>query len=181
MKLYFNLFLSLILPVSALLVLLSVAYYLLSYNLNIAMKLGTLTGFLLGIAFSALISAVYLFVRTIKIKNHQKELDKELENASKNKPVAIAIDKTLLLLMDNELTFDVVIHSIVNQADVEISNKDLEKGIINIITPNQMINITITKLTAHTSQLHIKAKNYSNRLKQIIEFIKLKEHSFLQY
>jgi len=175
---FFNLFLSLTLPIAALFIALATAYFTLDYGFGKALKLGTLAGFLSGLGFSAVMATVLLFMRKVqsahKISNDPNAaISHRSENGS--------IDKQFILLMDKVMAFDVLIQSIIDQKLGEVGKGSKRKGTITVHTPEQSIDISVAKLTEHTSQVHIKAEAYSEPLKQIINYTKLKEHSFLQY
>lgn len=178
MKPFINLFISIGLPVSALFVVAATIYFSLNYDLDKAIKLGMLTGFFLGIGFSAVMAGLLLFMRKLRTADSQKtELESDIVYASSNGPV----DQKLILLMDQELAFEVAIHSIIDQDIGDVSQGNKRKGTISISTPEQMIEIAISILTKHTSQVKIKAETYNSSVEQIIHYLKNKEHSFLQY
>jgi len=179
MRIFLNLFLSLILPVSTLFIALSVGYFMLDYDLSKALRLGTVAGFILGILFSAVMSAVLLFLRgarTMHIgKTHAEE---NIVHQTNSGP----IDKKFILLMDKLLAFDIIIQSVIDQKIGEVGKGTKRRhGNITIFTPEHSINIVVEKLTKHTSEVRIKADNYSEDVKQIITYTKNKENSFLQY
>ena len=179
MKPFINLFLSIGLPVSALFVVATTIYFSLNYDLSKAIKLGMLTGFLAGVGFSIVIAGIILLIRKTRTTHNQKTEPEStiIIQESTNRPV----DDKLLLLMDRELAFEVAIHSTIDQNIGEVSQGDKHKGTISISTPEQMIDIAISALTEHTSQVEIKADAYSISVQQIINYLKVKEHSFLQY
>ena len=117
-------------------------------------------------------------MRKLRTADSQKtELEIDIVYASSNGPV----DQKLILLMDQELAFEVAIHSIIDQDIGDVSQGNKRKGTISISTPEQMIEIAISILTKHTSQVKIKAETYNSSVEQIIHYLKNKEHSFLQY
>ena len=83
--------------------------------------------------------------------------------------------------MNRELAFEVAIHSIIDQNIGEVAKGSKREGTISIHTPEQMIGISISLLTKHTSVLEVKADAYNMSVQQIINYLKLKEQSFLQY
>jgi len=178
MRAFFNLFLSLVLPVTVLFIVLATGYFTLDYDLGKAFKLGTLTGFITGILFSAVMATVLLFMRKARVAHSIKNdphsaITHEFENGS--------IDKQFILLMDKVMAFDILIQSIIDQKLGEVGKGNKRQGTITVHTPEQSIDISVAKLTEHTSQVHIKAEAYSEPLKQIINYTKIKEYSFLQY
>ncbi len=177
MRAFINLFLSILIPLSILSIIASIGYFSLNYDLSKAIKLGMLSGAMVGIGLSFIV-AIALFIKRLLQKTHIKK---------KNEPVIVhegsngPIDTSLLLLMDRELAFEVALHSIIDQDIGEVTKGDKQKGTISIHTPEQLINIAVSKLTKHTARIELKADTYSKGVQKIIEYLKLKEHSFLQY
>ena len=178
MRAFINPFLSIVLPISALFIVVGIGYFSINYDLGNAMKLGILAGVLSGTGFSVVMAGLLLFMRNVRTAHNQKtEAEYDIVQESTNG----AVDQKLILLMDQELAFEVVIHSIIDQDIGDVSQGDKRKGTISISTPEQMIDIAVFVLTKHTSQVKIKAKTYNSSVKQIIHYLKNKEHSFLQY
>ncbi len=178
MRPYLNLLFSIVLPISALFVVVSTIFFSLNYDLGKAFKLGTLAGVLIGVGFSVIMAGVLLIIRKARTKHIQiTQPESHILHESTNGP----IDKTFMLLMDRELAFEVAIHSIIDQNVGEVTKGSKQKGTISIHTPEQMIDIAISSLTKHTSQIEVKADAYNMSVQQIINYIKLKEDSFLQY
>ena len=178
MRPFLNLLFSIGLPISALFVIAATIYFSLNYNLDKAIKLGVLTGFIIGLGFSFIMSGVLLIMRKVRTKHiYMTQPESHIVHESTNGP----IDKKLLLLMDRELAFEVTIHSIIDQNIGKVTTGSKRNGTISISTPEQMIGISISSLTKHTSQLEVKADAYSENVQQIINYLKLKEQSFLQY
>ena len=178
MRAFFNLFLSLVLPVTGLFIVLATGYFTLDYDLGNAFKLGTLAGFISGVIFSAIMSAVLFFMRKARVAHTIKnDPHSAISHPSENG----SVDKQFILLMDKVMAFDVLIQSIIDQKLGEVGKGDKRKGTITLQTPEQNIDIMVKRLTEHTSQVHITAGKYSESLKQIINYTKTKEYSFLQY
>ena len=178
MRAYLNLFLSIVLPVSVLFTVAATVYFSMNYDLGKALKLGTLAGVLLGTGFSVVMAGILLIMRKARAKHIQiTQPESNILHESTNGP----IDKKLMILMDRELAFEVAIHSIIDQNIGEVTKGSKRKGTISIHTPEQMISLAITSLTKHTSQIEVKADAYNMSVQQIINYIKLKESSFLQY
>ena len=178
MKPFINLFLAIGFPVSALFVVAATIYFSINYDLSKAIKLGMLAGFLTGVGFSIVITGVLLLMRRIRSTNveesqYQSNLDDDVRDE--------AVEEKLMLLMDKELAFEVAIHSIIDQDIGDVSRGDKRKGTMSIRTPEQMIKIAISSLTKHTSQLEVKAETYNKEVEKIINYLKVKENSFLQY
>jgi len=178
MKALINLFLSIILPISTLFIIISIIYFSINYDLDEALKLGILAGFIIGLSFSVIMSGVLLIMRKVRTKHMQMtQPDSHIRHESTNDP----IDEKLILLMDKELAFEVAIYSIIDQNIGEVTKGSKHEGTIDIYTPEQMIGLSISPLTKHTSQLEVKADSFNTSVQQIISYLKLKEQSFLQY
>jgi hypothetical protein len=178
MQAFFNLFLSLILPITALFVAFATGYFTLSYTLGKAFRLGTLSGFIMSIVFSAVMAAILVFMRKARVAHEvRNDPNSGITHHSENG----SIDKRFILLMDRLMAFDVLLQSIIDQKLGEVGKGNKRDGTITVYTPEQNIYIAVSKLTEHTARVHIKAEAYSEPLKEIINYTKLKEHSFLQY
>jgi hypothetical protein len=178
MRAFINLFLSIVLPISALFIVVAIGYFSMTYDLGKAMKLGTLAGVLSGTGFSIVMAGLLLFMRKVRTTHSPKtEAEYDIVQESTNGPV----DQKFILLMDRELAFEVVIHSIIDQDIGDVSQGDKRKGTIRISTPEQIIDIAVSSLTKHSSQVEVKADTYNTSIEQIIHYLKNKEHSFLQY
>jgi hypothetical protein len=178
MRVLINLFFSIILPISALFIVAAIIYFSISYDLNKALKLGVLAGFIIGFGFSFIISVILFIIRKIREKHIlMTQPESHIAHESTNGP----IDKKLMLLMDRELAFEVALYSIIDQNIGEVSKGSKREGTISIYTPEQMINLSISTLTKHTSQLEVKADAYNMSVQRIINYLKIKEQSFLQY
>ena len=178
MRVFFNIFLSLVLPVTGLFIVLAIGYFTLNYDLEKAFKLGTLAGFISGISFSAVMAAVLLFLRKARVAHSvRSDPNSAISHPDENG----SVDKQFILLMDKVMAFDLLIQSIIDQKLGEVEKGNKRKGTITLNTQEQNIDISVKKLTEHTSQVHIKAGTYSEALKQIINYTKTKEYSFLQY
>ncbi len=178
MRPYINLLFSIGLPISVLFVVVATIYFSLNYDLNKAIKLGMLSGFITGVGFSMIMAGILLIMRKARSKHIQiTQPESHIHHESTTGP----IDKTFMLLMDRELAFEVAIYSIIDQNIGEVTNGSKRKGTISIHTPEQKVNLAITSLTKHTAQVEVKADAYNMSVEKIINYIKLKESSFLQY
>jgi len=178
MKAFFNLFLSLGVPISALFIVMATGYFMTDYDLSKALKLGTLSGFLSAIVFSLFMAAVLLLMRKARSARTAKiNPESTIIHESENGP----LDKTFILLMDKVIAFEVLIHSVIDQKLGDIKSGNSNEGTITVQTPEHNIDISVSKLTDHTSEVKIKAGVYSPSVKQIINYTKMKELSFLQY
>ncbi len=173
-------------PMSMIMIIGSVAYFSVNYNFTKAMKLGVLSGILLGLGIS-LIAALFLLITRRGGKPLQESINLHEEPKSNNKDIPLvdmqnAIEQKLMLLMDKKLAFEVALYAITDQNIGEITTNDTkESSIITLHTKEETIQITITSLTRHTSQIILKTERNSKYAHKIISYIKEKEHSFLQY
>ena len=143
-----------------------------------ALKLGTVAGVLIGLGFSVIMTGILLLMRKARAKHIQiTQPESNIIHESTNGPA----DKKFMLLMDSELAFEVALYSIIDQNIGEVTKGNKRDGTINIFTPKQMISIAISPLTKHTSQIEVKADAYNMSVQRIINYLKLKETSFLQY
>jgi len=205
MKKFFNLFLILFMPLSILFTALAVVYYSIDFEFSKSIKLGILTGVLSSLIFSIIITPTILILRVVRSKKaHTEILSADSHNVSKafiQKPIvyesktpstqknemSIAISKPdlieekLMLLMDNELAYEVSLASVNHQKIGNIIYKNKEEGVILIRTEEREIKMHITSLTKHTAQVLITTTIDNSNMKNIISMLKEKEHSFLQY
>ncbi len=179
MRAYFNVFLSMIVPVSGLFILLAVGFFMMEYDLNKALKLGVVSGFMIAVLFTAVMAPIFIFMRQIKLKSITKNQPTQeiLEKIDEG-----PLDEKLLFLMRKETTFEVAIQAIIDQHIGEVSKESRKKtGTIEISTAVQTITLQISTLTKNTSEMKLKAKIYNENVAQIINYLKAKEHSLLQY
>lgn len=179
-------------PISMIMTIVSVAYFSVDYNFTKAMKLGVLSGVLLGLGISFISTIVLLIKRRVgkpaqETMQVHKEIDrkpKETDQKTKEVPVEIpnSIEHRLMLLMDKKLGFEVALYAITDQKIGEITTKETkESSMIILHTLEETMQIIITPLTRHTAQVLLKTERNSKYDQKIISYIKEKEHSFLQY
>ncbi|MBT8343247.1 MAG: hypothetical protein KJO45_00880 [Sulfurovum sp.] len=191
MRTYLRLFFNLLMPISMIITIVAIAYFSVSYDFTKAMKLGVLSGVLLGFGFS-LVAALFLLVTRSVKKPVQGSLSihEEPKNNNRNIPIKEtpvvnmqnAIEQKLMLLMDKKLAFEVALYAIIDQNIGEIKTHETkDDSIISVHTQDGKIQISSTPLTRHTSQVILKTERNSPYLNKIISYIKEKEHSFLQY
>jgi hypothetical protein len=192
MHTYIRLFLNLLLPLSLLFVIASIGYFTLDYDFSKAFRLGVLTGVLIGIGTSLVIAFVLLILRNLKkISNTEFEphtktqtvpVDKVVEENKRSKQEkGIYEEIKCMVLMENELTFEVLINALKSEYKFAVTQYDPQKKSISIETKEGIIQTTITSLTKHTSQIILLTQNNTNQVKKLLSQIKEKEHSFLQY
>jgi hypothetical protein len=182
MRAFINLFLTILLPVSILFIIIAIFYFLTNYDLTKAIRLGTVSGMLTALGFSFILAIIVFIVRSLRLFRRENTTETIQENSIVDSPTLhTAIDKKVMLLMDKELAFEVSVYAILDQNIGDIVNGDKSKGSIAVRTPEESISISVSSLTKHTSQVMIKANFYSSHIKQIIHYLKLQEHSFIQY
>lgn len=209
MRAYLQLFFSLLVPLSGLFIVASVIYFRTGYDFTKALRLGVLSGFFIAIAVS-LFTALFLLImrrgrqpqknilkRKKKVHSHKHKngaLKQEVLSAESHTsaqatvPTKTAlerdektIEQKMMLLMDKELAFEVMLHAIAEQ-HIGILTKDAtDDGQMLVKNDNETIQLSISTLTRHTSQVIITSEINSKAAKKIIRYMKEKEHSFLQY
>ena len=185
MRTYLRLFFSLLMPISMIMAIASVAYFSVHYDFSKAMKLGILSGVLLGLGISP-IAALFLLVTRSGKKPAQEtvKVDKETNRETKEVPVKMqnSIEHKLMLLMDKKLAFEVALYAVTdkNMGDIK-THETKENAMITVHTKEENIQISTTPLTRHTAQVILKTERNSQYTDKIISYIKEKEHSFLQY
>jgi mannitol-specific phosphotransferase system IIBC component len=159
-----------------------------TYDISGALKLGTITGFILGILFSFIMSAILFSMRKVQRKVKSKSVnskfikDRTIERKTEKKiKTKKEIQKTFIFLMDKELTFNILIQSIIDQNLGEIEKRNLKKGILAIYNQDDEVSIEVSKLTKHTSEVSILSNGGNHTIKEIIDYTKIKEYSFLNY
>ncbi len=205
MRLFFTLFIPVTIVIAALLTL----YFTVEYSFSQAMSLGVLYGLFSGIAVTIILSIALLVLRggKINMENTFKKAPKEKEskdnNSKKNEEliqtevspnqnitnhvqksnssIAKGMDQNLMLLMNKELTFEIILTALKNQFSRSLTTQDSEKGSIDIKIEDESISIAVSPLTKHTSQVIINGTNNSKYIQDIVLLLKEKEHSFLQY
>jgi len=208
MRAYLQLFFGLLVPLSALFMLVAVIYFQLEYNFTKSMRLGVLLGFFVAIAVSFFIAYFLLIMRrgkniskdkdifkrstkhklTVKdvkkTSNDKKEIKKEIitdkvENTTIQKTTR---EEKLMLLMDKELAYEVTIHAIKNQNIGKLkTDKSKEFHSIHVQNDDKIIDVNISSLTKHTAHITITSIGYFDIIDKVIFYLKEKEQSFLQY
>ena len=179
MRKFFNLYLSMILPITVLFILLSTGKFMMDYELSKAIKLGVLSGFIISVIFSAIMTSILLLMRKARtahiVKNHP-------EQTVIHKTTEGSINKTFILLMDKAIAFDVTIQAIIDQHIGEVAKDSRKKkGNITVYTDNKPINLLLSPLTKHTTQISVSSDSYNDDVIAIINYLKMKEHTFLNY
>jgi len=194
-----HLYFTFLLPVSLVIALFFIFYFTIEYNFTQSITLGILYGLFTGIfvTFIVVIAIVLLrksqnnFLAKFKITKKENKIEKkseELEQESSPEPkvqekenVQKKMGHRLMLLMNKELTFGIILTIIKKQITHSITKHNIDKGSINIKINGEIISISITALTKHTSQVKINGINNEKHIQNIVSFLKEKEHAFLQY
>ena len=194
-----HLYFTFLLPVSLVIALFFIFYFTIEYNFTQSITLGILYGLFTGIfvTFIVVIAIVLLrksqnnFLAKFKITKKENKIEKkseELEQESSPEPkvqekenVQKEMGHRLMLLMNKELTFGIILTIIKKQITHSITKHNIDKGSINIKINGEIISISITALTKHTSQVKINGINNEKHIQNIVSFLKEKEHAFLQY
>ncbi|RLA70400.1 MAG: hypothetical protein DRG09_03360 [Epsilonproteobacteria bacterium] len=204
MHTYIRIFLNLLLPLTLLFTAISVGYFTLDYSFYKAFNLSILSGVLAGVSISSIMAFVLLMLRKLP-KREKVQKTEKTEKTEKTKtpapieteaapiPKVAKIKRTprkgkpftkeikCMLLMDKELTFDVILNALKKENGCSLSKGDPKKGTMTIQTKEDNIHATITSLTQHTSQIILLTGYNAKYIKRLISLIKEKEHSFLQY
>lgn len=199
MRAFMRLFFTLFIPTTLLIAAVLTLYFTVQYSFSQAMSLGVLYGLFAGIIVTIILSSTLLSFKEGKINILNKLIKRPKENEElvqtevsldqetteniqeNNKNITKEIDQKLMLLMNKELTFEVILSTLKNQFSNSRTTQNIEKGNIDIKINDEMISITVTPLTKHTSQVIINGTNNSKYIQDIVSFLKEKEHSFLQY
>lgn len=189
MHTYIRLFFNLLVPLSLLFVVASIGYFTFNYDFSKAIKLGVLSGVLIGIAVSFVMAFALLKLRKVeKVENSELDDNNKIEEVSKGhsqpqdkQSKDISKEIKCMLLMESALAFEVLLNTLENQKICTVSDSDPQKGTLTIETNEGIVQTTITPLTEHTSQLIFLTQNNAKYIKQLISVIKEKERSFLQY
>ena len=205
MKSYFNLFFTLVMPISILFTAVATVYFAMNFDFTKAIRLGILAGVMIGVAFSLVMALVILIMRTIRTyKVKTKILTPSTQTM--NSPITLdptiyekkhqatqanfaneaivesdSIEEKFMLLMDKELAYEVSLNSINHQNIGDIIHQNKEDGSILLRSKNEEIKINISSLTKHTAQVLISSTIDNSNMKNIISMLKEKEHSFMQY
>jgi len=209
MRAFIRLFFTLFIPVTLLIAVVLTLYFTVQYSFSQAMSLGVLYGLFSGIIVTMILTIALLslgggklnmqniFKKTPKekestdndSKQHEELTDDKApinQNVTKdvqqnNTNLTKGIDQKMMLLMNKELTFEIILSTIKNQFSRSLTTHNSEKGNIDIKIQDETIAIAVTPLTKHTSQVIINGTNNSKYIQDIVSFLKEKEHSFLQY
>jgi len=209
MRAYFQLFFGLLVPLSGLFIVTSIIYFNTGYNFTKALRLGVLSGFFIAIAVSLFTAFFLLIMRRGKkpqksiLRRKKKKYTKNAQNIHESTttsethnhvsttvttpthPIIASNDKTIeqkmMLLMDRELAFEIAHYAISDQNIGTLTQSANEADHITVKNDDEILQLTISTLTRHTSQVLITSQINSPSAKKIISYMKEKEYSFLQY
>jgi len=173
MRAYFQLFFNLLVPLGGLFIFISVIYFKSEYNFTQALRLGVLSGFFIAIVASFFTALFLLILR--RVQKSQKDVLKKRKFDIKT------IKQKIMLLMDRELAFEIALYAISEQNIGTLTKSVAGGDHITVKNNDEIIQLTFSSLTRHTSQVVIVSEINSNATKKMINYMKEKEHSFLQY
>lgn len=194
MKIYINIFLTLLMPLSVLFTAVAVVYYSMDFVFSKAIKLGIVTGVLSSILLAFFLAAAILLLRKTQVtkpkvrtktsfnaNNIPKILTIPQEDFDANIIKSKTIEKKLILLMDKELAYEVSLQSMHDQNVGEIIYQNKDKGLILLKEDRKEFKINVSILTKHTAEIIITSTLNHHFIKQVVSLIKNKEHAFLTY
>ena len=184
MRAFFQLFFGLLITFGVLFIVAAIIYFRIEYNLTPSIRLGVLYGFFIAIVVSFFTALFLLIMRGGK--KPQKSILKRKQNSKQSTKTAESqndknIEQKIILLMDKEFALEVLLYAISHQHIGILTQNQNNKEIMSIKTEDEIIELSINKLTRHTSQLTITSYKDSENVKKIISYMKMKELSFLQY
>ena len=122
-------------------------------------------------------------IKKAKVKKSKRDtltIDEET-NKTSEKETNKSIDQTVMLLMDQELAYEVTLNAIKYHSLGNVNLNDISKNTILIKNKKESLKITFTAPTKHTAKVAIKTDSNTKSVQKIITYLKEKEHSFLQY
>jgi mannitol-specific phosphotransferase system IIBC component len=184
MRAFLQLFIGLLITLSILFIIAAVIYFSIEYDFTKSLRLGVLSGFFIAIIVSFFTALFLLIMRagkkpqkSILRKNKKSKQTAKISESQNGKN----IEQKIILLMDKELTIEVLLHAISHQHIGILTQSHDKEKIMSLKTADEIIELSINKLTRHTSQLIITSNKDSEDVKKIVTYMKMKELSFLQY
>lgn len=193
-------------PTSILFTTIATIYYsTTNFDFSKAIKLGTVMGAMIGVIFSLVVAVLILILRALRIYKLKSKLttpsltpntdtikldptlyEKKTQTIQKEiTPTKLITsnlhEEKLILLMDKRLTYLATLTLIRYNNIGKILHQDKDKCSILVQDNEEKINISITSLSKHTSEVLISSTNNTNNIKNLIFALKEKEHSFMQY
>jgi hypothetical protein len=197
MRQYIQIVFGLLLPISGLFMVISFLYYNQNNDFSEALKLGVLTGFFIAIILSPFIGFFIYLMRIPKRskKNTPKttsptrqkskpiksKQEKQVASSSGEPKKILSSNKNIILLMDKELTVNIMLHAINEQNIGQVTRIKGEQETIGIQSKEGNIELIVSSLTAHTAEIVIEMGEDTQGLKKILNYIKEKEYSYLDY
>ena len=183
MRAFFQLFFGLLLTLSTLFIVAAIIYFRIEYDFTKSLRLGVLSGFFLAIIVSFFIALFLILMRGGK--QPQKSILRRKKRSRKIKTISDSknnktLEQKIILLMDKELALEVLYHAIHHQRMSILTQSQNKEKTMSIVIEDE-IELSINKLTRHTSQLIITSNEESRDIKEIITYMKIRELSFLQY
>jgi mannitol-specific phosphotransferase system IIBC component len=184
MRAFFQLFIGLLITLSALFIVAAIIYFRVEYDFTKSLRLGVLSGFFIAIIVS-FFTALFLLIMRVG-KKPQKSILRKNKKSKQTAKISESqngknIEQKIILLMDKELTIEVLLHAISHQHIGILTQSHDKEKIMSLKTEDEVIELSINKLTRHTSQLIITSNKDSEAVKKIVTYMKMKEFSFLQY
>lgn len=191
MRKFLLIFLRLLIPVTILVSVLLTLFFTVDYSFSQALSLGVLYGLFSGIGLTIILSIALLLLREGRenVEKTSKKTQKQQEIKANEELIKIesslnqknSMDHKLMLLMNKELTFEIILIALKNQFSRSLTTQNIDTGSIDVTTHDGIISISVLPLTKHTSQVTINGLSNSKYIQNIVSFLKEKEHSFLQY
>jgi len=196
MRHFLQIFFGLLIPLIGLFIAVATGYYMLEYSFNKAINLAILVGVIIGFGVS-FISAIVIFIMRagsqpkVPVRKKEKKKKKEpiieqtekvSQEVSEVQSINGFITQKFILLMDKTLAFEISKYAIIAQKmNKKGHHEDFKNGLLSIKTINEFIKINISSLTRHTVEVSMEYKHNSVHAPIILEFLKEKELSFLDY
>jgi len=189
MRQYINLFLTLVMPISILFIAISTVYYSTDFIFSKAIRLGTISGVLIGISLSLLLAFILILIRILQNVEkksvlsdspiQKKKPQTEQEVIPKNKKSSYT--DTIMLLINKNLAYELSINTINSKKIGVIVHRNKDEGSILLHTQDEEIYLLISPLTQHTSEIKISGTLDKKTMTNIISSLKEKEQSFIEY
>ena len=196
MRVFTSVFITFLIPISLGVSMLLTLYFTTEYPFTKAMSLGVLYSLIPGMFLTLIFATLFTqlqngntnILNRFQFSSNIQDLQEEIliqeplslkeinENGGDGK-----VGQTMMLLLSKELIFEIIMTATKNQVMRSIITHNIEKGNIMIKTRTETVSIMIQSLTPHTSQIVIQGLADSPFVQNLIDYLKDKEHSFLQY
>ena len=185
LRMYINLFLTLLIPVNILSIFVAIIILALKFELFEAIQLGILAGVATGISLSALLALLLLVKRRLETTEITSEPEPQVsvpEDANLEKIQINKNNNTFILFMNNMLAFETSTYIITKNMIGDIIKMDVKRGIIDIKdSQNVEYRLNIQPLTTNTTIVEIETSDGSNTTGQITYALKEMNRSFMRY